>query len=173
MAKVSYGKLDLKLPSTKTFTWNDAEIEVIQYLPIEKKIEMFENILNASVDDKGYINPTKVKFNLELNIVFTYTNVSFTEKQKEDIMKLYDKLKGSGFIDKVIDTMNDEEYMQVFSDVWDTMRNIYEYNRSALGVITTISEDYSNLNFETEEIQKNLSDPNNLKLVKDIMTKLG
>ena len=34
-------------------------------------------------------------------------------------------------------------------------------------------QDYSNLNLDATEIQKKLADPNNMELLKSIMTKLG
>ena len=42
-----------------------------------------------------------------------------------------------------------------------------------MGILDTISTDYSNLNLDASEIQKKLSDPNNLTLLKDVLTKLG
>ena len=39
-----------------------------------------------------------------------YSNITFTEKQKENPLKLYDTLKSNGIIDKVILAMDEEEY---------------------------------------------------------------
>ena len=173
MAKVSYNKLGLKMPSAKEFTWQDQIIEVVQYLPIEKKVEMFERILNNSVDTNGYYNITKINFNIDMEIIYTYTNVNFTEKQKEDVFKLFDNIKSSGFLAAVKENMNPDELGEIVETVWGMVRNIYEYNRSALGVMQTISTDYSNLNFDVNEIQKNLADPENVGFLKDVLSKMG
>ena len=53
------------------------------------------------------------------------------------------------------------------------MEAIYKYQNSALGILDTISADYSSLNFDATEIQKKIADPNNLELVRNILTKLG
>ncbi|WP_291627863.1 hypothetical protein [Clostridium sp.] len=38
---------------------------------------------------------------LELGIIEYYTNISFTEKQKEDVVKLYDILQSNDIIAKI------------------------------------------------------------------------
>lgn len=173
MAKVAFSKLNLKLPSSKTIEWEGQNIEVIQYLPVEEKTQFFERVLNNSVDDNGYYNITKIDFNLDLEIIFTYTNISFTEKQKEDLMKLYDKIKGGGLLTRVKEAMPPEELNELVETVWGMVKNIYEYNRSALGIMKTITTDYSNLNLDTTEIQKALQDPDNVGFVKEVMDKMG
>ena len=41
------------------------------------------------------------------------------------------------------------------------------------GILDTVTADYSNLDFNASEIQSKLADPENMKLLKDILTKLG
>ena len=54
-----------------------------------------------------------------------------------------------------------------------TIKSIYEYQNSVLGVLDTIGEDYSNLNYDVEKIQKEIADPDNMKFLKEVLTKLG
>jgi hypothetical protein len=42
-----------------------------------------------------------------------------------------------------------------------------------MGILDTVSEDYKNLEFDASKIQEHLADPENLTLLKSIMTKLG
>jgi len=42
-----------------------------------------------------------------------------------------------------------------------------------LGILDTVSQDYSNLDLDATEIQKKLADKDNLALVRDVLTKLG
>jgi hypothetical protein len=42
-----------------------------------------------------------------------------------------------------------------------------------MGILDIISTDYKNLDLDATEIQKKLADPDNLGLVKDILSKLG
>ena len=176
MAKASFSKLQLtKNNEVKTFDFNGQTIEVKQYLPIEEKISMFETILSSATRDTsaGYYNITEINFWIDLEIIFNYTNINFTDKQKEDMFKLYDMLKGSGLIDLVKNNMRGEELSEIINTVWNTAENIYKYASSALGVMQAISADYSNLNLEASDIQEKIADPNNLSLLKDVLTKLG
>lgn len=174
MAKVAFGKLQLtKNTEVKAFEFAGQNVEVKQYLPIDEKTQMFERIISASADNNGYYNVTKVNFWMDLEIVFTYTNISFTDKQKEDLFKLYDLMKGNGFIQMVKDNMREEELAEIIQTVWTTIENIYKHASSALGVMQAIATDYSDLNLEAAGIQEQLADPENLTLLKNVLTKLG
>lgn len=174
MAKVSYGKLQLtKNNEVKTFEFNGQTIEVKQYLPIEEKTKMFEQILNQAIDDNGYFNITKVNFWLELQLIFNYTNLGFTEKQKEDLFKVYDMLKGNKFIRLMKSCMDSEELEEVMTTVWDTIKNIYQQANSAKGIMEALVTDYEGLNFDATSLQEKIADPGNLSLLKDVLTKLG
>ena len=51
--------------------------------------------------------------------------------------------------------------------------NIVAYRNSAMGIMEAISADYSNLDLNATDIQKKLNDPDNMALLKDVLTKLG
>lgn len=174
MAKISFTKLGLKKNTNlMTLNWNDQIIEIKAYLPIEEKIAIIERIVNQSLDDNNFANPMRVDINILLEIIFAYTNISFTDKQKEDRLALYDLLVGSEFWTQFLTVLPNEEYMSIYNGVWDTINEIYKYRDSVLGIIEAVNQDYSNLNLDAENIQKNLADPNNLSLLKDVVTKLG
>ena len=174
MAKVAFGKLQLtKNTEVKTFEFAGQNVEVKQYLPTDEKTQMFERIISAAADNNGYYNITKVNFWMDLEIVFTYTNISFTDKQKEDLFKLYDLMKGNGFIEMVKANMSADELAEITQTVWGTIENIYKYASSALGVMQSITTDYSNLNLEASEITDKLNNTENLSLLRDIVNKLG
>lgn len=174
MAKVAFGKLQLtKNVNVNTFEFNGQTIEVTQYLPTEEKTAMFERIISAASDDNGYWNITKVNFWMDLEIVFTYTNISFTEKQKENLFKLYDYMKGNGLLKQIKENMNPDELAEVVDTVLGTIKNVYQYANSALGIMRAITTDYDNLNLEANEISDKISNPENLTLLKDVISKLG
>lgn len=102
-----------------------------------------------------------------------YTNINFTEKQKENPTKLYDLLNGNGLLEKIIEVIPQIEYDEIIAGVYNTIDAVYTYQNSILGILDTISQDYSNLNLDATEIQKKLADPENMALLKNIMTKLG
>lgn len=174
MSKVTFTKLQLKkINQEKEFTYNDQIITVKQYLPFLEKLSLIERVLNAARDEYNFANPLKLDMFLSLEIVFTYTNISFTEKQKEDFVKLFDLLDENKIIEKVISLIPEEEYRTLLDGVNELSENIYKYQTSVLGILDIISRDYQNLNLDASEIQQKLNDPNNLALLKEVLTKLG
>ena len=174
MPKIGFTKLGLKLNNEiQTIEFNEQTIEVKQYLPVEEKLELITKVLELSHDSNNFSNPIKVQVYTALEMIDKYTNISFTEKQKENPTKLYDLLNGNGLLEKIIEVIPQIEYDEIIAGVYNTIDAIYTYQNSVLGILDTISQDYSNLNLDATEIQKKLADPNNMELLKGIMTKLG
>lgn len=174
MAKLAFSKLGLK-PNTKTgtITYNDVTIEVKDYLPVNDKLALISNVINNAVDNNGYYNEGKVRVFFVLEVIDAYTNLSFTEKQKEDPCKLYDLIVGNELWEKVWDLMLASEKAYLETCLYKTIKSIYAYKNSVMGILDTISQDYSNLSLDAQEIQKNLADPENMSLLKAVLTKLG
>lgn len=172
MAKISFSKLGLKLNTeVKSIGYND--IVVKQYLPINEKLELITRVINNAADDNRFLNKIKLEMYLNLEIVFTYTNINFTDKQKEDLPKLYDILNSSGVMSDIINTMEISEYNYLYKNTLDIAEKMYEYSNSIYGILDNIATDYSNLNLDANEIYQKIADPENLALVKDIMAKMG
>ena len=174
MAKVAFSKLGLKLNSSvETITINEQNIEVKQYLPINDKLELISNVLNNAYDGTNYPNWIKIDMMTDLEILYAYTNLSFTEKQKEDICKLYDLLTCGGVFEAVEKAIPHAEIEAVRSGVRTMAYAIYEQKNSVLGILETVTTDYSNLDLDATAIQQKLANPENLELLKGIMEKLG
>ena len=174
MAKISFTKLGLKKNTTLiTLIWNDQTIEIKEYLPIVEKIAVVERIINQSLDTNNFANPMRIHINTALEIVFAYTNINFTDKQKEDRLVLYDLLTGSGLIQAIYDKMASSEYTTLITAVEEIIEEIYRYKNSALGILQNISEDYDNLNLDINQLQKNLSNKDNIEFLQTVMDKLG
>jgi hypothetical protein len=105
--------------------------------------------------------------------MYVYTNINFTEKQKEDPSKLYDMLISSGLVKEIVNAIPEEEYHEILCGVSDSIEAIYTYRNSAMGIMESITADYGELSFDVSEIQKKLADPTNMALLKDVLTKLG
>ena len=176
MAKVAFSKLGLKEnKDVNTIVFNDIEIEIKKYLSIEDKLNMISAAINNAMDENGDINSVVLEAHFNLQVVFYYTNLTFTDKQKENLVKLYDLLKGSGLMDAVIDAIgfDNEEYYDSYRGCKSTVNEIMTKKQSARGIMEDIVANYGNMSFDTAKMQKNLSDPNNLTLLKNIMDKLG
>ncbi len=174
MSRVPFTKLGLKkVEDTKTISICDQDVEVKQYLPINDKINIITNVIENSADDNNFANPVKVEVFANLEIMYAYTNISFTDKQKGDPTKLYDLLEENGIIAEVIAAIPENEYALLLGWIDETIEAFYTYRNSVMGIMEQISEDYSNLSLDATEIQQKLADPQNLELLKNVMTKLG
>lgn len=179
MAKVPFSKLQACVDgcSCQTYFYNKAGdkvyYEIQHYLPMKEKIELINRVINQSIDDNGFYNPIRVKIYLTLEIVYAYTNLSFTDKMKEDPFKLYDLVVSTGLFHDIITAIEDHEYATIREDVYSTIENIYKYRNSVMGILDAVKSDYSNLDFDASIIQEKLANPENMDLLKSILTKLG
>ena len=174
MAKISFTKLGLKKNTNViNLTWNDQIIEIKEYLPIEEKIAIIERIVNQSLDDNNFANPVRVRINAALEIVFAYTNINFTDKQKEDRLALYDLLAGTGLLKAIYDALPSNEYITMDTTVWEVIDEIYRYKTSVLGILQAVSQDYSNLELDADKIREKLGNKENIEFLKNVMDKLG
>lgn len=158
------------------YYWNrnkKLEIEIKQFIPVEEKLNIVSSIINKSVDDNGYYNAGKLEIFTCLEIIENYTNVSFTDEQKEDPTTLYDLMYWNGFFDKIFSFIPEEEIDFIRSVTKETIKSIYAYKNSAVGILETVSNDYEGLSFEVNDLYEKIRDPENLDLLKAIVTKLG
>ena len=174
MAKLAFSKLGLKVNNqVVNINYNEQIIEIKQYISVNDKLKLISDVINNTVDEHSFCNPVKVKVYLSIGIVENYTNISFTEKQKEDIVKLYDLIQSNGLFDKILAAIPDEEFNDLLNSTWDSIDAIYTYNNSAMGVIENIGSNYKDMNLDVEEIQQKLANGENVEFLKEILDKLG
>jgi hypothetical protein len=141
MGNLSYTDLNLKIDnSITTFDFNGKTIEVLKYLPIESKYDLVMITLQKSFEN-GIYNPVKLNMYFLLNLVYLYTNLSFTDEDRADEGKLFDELSSNGFLDKLLTVIDEDEYNSLYSDIIETIDNINEYNLSAAGVLKGVIND--------------------------------
>lgn len=149
MSKITYSSLKLKT-NVETSKIEGTEIEVKQYLPIEDKNALI-NITLQNAKENGIFNPLLVDAYFHLYLTILYTNINFTEKQKEEPTKLYDVLKSNGIIDKVIMHMNEDEYNNLLNYINQEIESLHSYKNTIGSVIRDIID---NLPIKAEEMQK-------------------
>ena len=141
MAKISFANLKLKVNDTvQIVKYGDAEIEVLQYLPVADKTDLISITVQQAMEN-GVIHPVRLEQYFYLNIMYLYTNFNFTDKQKEDPDKLYDMLESNGVIDAVIGAMNQEEYDGLYKALEDYMETLAKHESSAAYMIGKIIND--------------------------------
>lgn len=177
MAKIPFSKLvtTKDIPSNETvIQWKEYEIVIKTYLPINDKLDLISKVINQSVDAQmTYANPVKVDLYTTLEIVQAYTNISFTENQLSDPTKLYDKLYQSGLLSQIIEVIPEQERTSLYKSLHESIDAVYAYYNSVMGVLDTISTDYTNLNLDVENLQQKMTNKENLTLLKDVLSKLG
>lgn len=175
MAKIAFGKLDLKKNQevVEFQVDDDVVVEVKQYLPVNDKLELVSSVVNTAVENGNIVNYGQLDVLFAINIVKAYTNINFTEKQLEDVAKLYDLLVSSGFYETVKNTIPTSETDYIYGLIYRTANDIITYRNSAVGIMEALSQDYKNLEFDAEALQKKINDPESLAFLREVLTKMG
>ena len=174
MAKIAFTKLGLKKDeSIKEIEWNGQKLEIKQFLPTLEKLDLISRIISFSTDEHTFYNPCKVEIFETIEVILAYVNINLTDKQGEDILKLYDLFISSGFAEIIKNNIPDKELNYIHNGVFDTIAEIYHYRDSALGIMQAIVEDYKDVEFQGKELLEDLSNQEKLPLIKDVVTKLG
>lgn len=141
MSKITYSSLKLKLNSEiKEIDFNGNKIEVKQFLPIQDQIDLIDITLQKSKEENLY-NPLKVNMYFHLNLIYLYTNLSFTDKQREDEEKIYDILDSNGLIDEVVKAIPERQYVDLLNKTAEKIENELKYNTTAASIFAKFIDD--------------------------------
>lgn len=166
MSKVSFTNLKLKINSevnTFQFGENKTKIEVLKYLPIEDKNDLIHIALQNAEED-GIYNDILLEMYFNLYIIYFYTNINFTDKQKEDPAKLYDQMQSNGLITSVIEAMDNDEYANLLTSLEVIRDANLTYKNTAAAVLQRIIQDLPRNAEAAAEIVNNWN-PENFKEV--------
>ena len=81
----------------KNFSYNDETVVVKQYLPINDKLGMIQDIMTYAMaeSNNNFMNPVKIEVFSMLFFTEYYTNIKFTEKQNISfINSIFEMLSG-------------------------------------------------------------------------------
>ena len=169
MAKISFSKLNLKkVDKIEQIEYNEQGIEIKQYLPIQQKLELLSSVITKATDNSKFFNPGQLSVFFKLEIVQAYTNINFTEKQKEDFCKTFDLLEENGLFLVILNKIPAEELKTLEAWLLESIKAIYEYNNSARAILESLQTDYKNLDFDVTSLQDKIRDPEVLSLLKEI-----
>lgn len=151
-------------------TYDGQTFNVRSWIPMEDKLALIGNIINASIDDNTFYNPARLHIFYVMNMVKEYTDIDFKEM---NIMYAYDLLDVSGLWDIIEKYINENEINFIKRNIKETITNIYAYKNSVLGMIDAMNQKSEDLKVDGEALQKVIGDPENLTLVKQILDNLG
>ena len=141
MASVSFTNLKLAVDkSVNTFDFNGTKIEVLKYLPIEDKKDLIQIAMQKSYED-GLYNDILLDIYFHLNIIYLYTNLNITDKQKEDEFKLFDKIQSSGLMAAVLTAMDEDEYDYLHESMKRAVVDQMRFKNSAAAVLQSVIQD--------------------------------
>lgn len=142
MAKITYASLKLKpKEEIKTFLLEDGrEVEVYQNLSTDDRLDLVEIVLQKSKMDNLF-NPILINAYFHLYLIYLCTNISFTDKQKEDELKLYDCLKDAEIVDKVVMNLPEDIYEDLIEKIDTRMEMELRYNTTAASVLNRLVTD--------------------------------
>lgn len=141
MANVSFNNLKLSTnKEVKIAEFNNTKIEVLQYLPVEDKNDLIQITMQKSFMD-GYFNEILLDAYFHLNIIYLYTNLNITEKQREDELKLYDKIYSSGLLEVILEQLPEDEYKYIFNMLQEQTKDFLTYKNSAAAVVQSFIQD--------------------------------
>lgn len=154
----------------KEITYDEQTFNVRSWIPMEDKLALIGNIINASIDDNTFYNPARLHIFYVMNMVKEYTDIDFKEM---NIMYAYDLLDVSGLWDIIEKYIDENEINFIKQNIKETITNIYAYKNSVLGMIDAMNQKSEDLKVDGEALQKVIGDPENLTLVKQILDNLG
>lgn len=163
---VNIKDIELNLPEEKEVQG----IKVKQYLPMEDKMALIGNIVNNSVDDNNFYNPTRLHIYYVMGILNTYTDLDLGT---ETILNVYDKIVSNGLWKEINEAIPEEERNMIQDFTKRIIDNIYNYKNSAVGILESIGNNYQETKEEGKGLQEAISNPANLKLLKEIIDKLA
>ena len=154
----------------KEITYDGQTFNVRSWIPMEDKLALIGNSINASIDDNTFYNPARLHIFYVMNMVKEYTDIDFKEM---NIMYAYDLLDVSGLWDIIEKYIDENEINFIKQNIKETITNIYAYKNSVLGMIDAMNQKSEDLKVDGEALQKVIGDPENLTLVKQILDNLG
>ena len=174
MANVTFSKLNLKKKEEiKTINFNEQEIEIKQYLPIQDKLNVIYNAISKTEDENRFFNPVKLECYCTLEIIYAYTNIKFTDKQLEDEAKLFDLMEENGLIDAIFSAIPEEETNFIMDSCVEAAEAIYKFSNSVMGLVQNIVAQRDALSLDLSNFVDTIQDPATKEIVKNLMTQIG
>ncbi len=169
MAKVAFNKLGLKMnQEIETIEYNGQIIEIKQYLPVNDKLKMMGEILENTMDQNNFANPVKQAVFTAIAIIEYYTNINFTDKQKEDPTKLYDIINSSDIFDIILINIPEAERQEIEEGINGIIVAYYQYTNSILGILETMKNNYDSSALDISKLLEEINSPEAFETLKQI-----
>lgn len=166
MANLNYSDLNLKVNNELTlYKWDGKDIELKKYIPIEDRYDIVMITLQRAYEE-GYYNPIKLDLFFHLNLIYMYTNLVFTDEEREHESQLYDELKSTGFLDEFLKHINPDEYKEMLENIEEIANAVIKYKSTLASIIQKFITELPEQAKAAQDIIENF-DPEKYKAVID------
>lgn len=166
---MEFKELNLQInQNVKSVKINNKDIKVKQYLPIDLKINLVQLTLQESLEDNIY-NAGLLDAYFNTFIVMYYTDLEFTDEQKQDILGLFDIFESNGFIDAVCNVIPQIELEDLTSFLNEQKNYNMTYKTSTACLVNQFINELPDQMNKVGEIINNF-DPSKYQAVIDFAT---
>lgn len=128
------------------------DINILKYLPIEDKNDLIQLALQNS-EENGIYNLLKLDMYFKVYTILSYTDLEFTDEEKENPTLIYDYLNSNGILDCIINSITKEEWAYLTDKLNSTLTMKVTYRNTITSVLNSFIENL----------------PGNAKAAKDII----
>lgn len=142
MALINFNEIDFNKSiqnENTVINFNDSEIEIVKYLSTNDKYDLIMITLQKAFE-KNIYNPFKMDTYFDLNVMYLYTNIVFSNEDRADESKLYDIMKQSGLIDAVKAVIPAEELDYLKKCIYLLSETIIKYRNTFGSVVGSLIE---------------------------------
>lgn len=138
---MKFNEIELnELVERKQVDYNNTVINVKQYLPIRDKIDLVQIALQQA-EENGVYNEIKLDMYFNLYLVYLYSDIEFSEEDKEDEFVLFDKLQKSNLLNEIINMIPDSEWTYLMDMIKKQREENLNYKNTAGAVLQSLIND--------------------------------
>lgn len=142
---------------------NGNTINIQQSISTEEKKDLVDLVLQESFDE-GIYNPILIDAYFYTYIVMFYTDIEFSDEDKENVLTTYDKLKQDNLLDKIVNEIPEDEWKEIYDYMTQLEEVNLTYRRTVIYAINSIIQSLPGLIEETKDILNNF-DPSKFQEV--------
>lgn len=166
---MNFNELELKInDKVRTLKFKDKDIKVKQYLPIQDKLNLIQIALQQSLDE-GVYNDGLLTAYFHTYVVMFYTDLEFTEEEKQDVLTLFNLMDSENLIGSVIELIPQSEFGDLLEMLNNQQKNSMIFKQSAAYIIGQFIDALPSQMEKVGEIVNNF-DPSKYQAVVDFAT---
>lgn len=166
---MNFNELELKInDKVRILKFKNKDIKVKQYLPIQDKLNLIQIALQQSLDE-GVYNDGLLTAYFHTYVVMFYTDLEFTDEEKQDVLTLFNLMDSENLIGSVIELIPQSEFGDLLEMLNNQQKNNMIFKQSAAYIIGQFIDALPSQMEKVGEIVNNF-DPSKYQAVVDFAT---